>query len=297
MLQAPAVNPARTYAQALARAAALQARDGDRILPAARTALFDRGARTPLSVVLLHGFTNHPGQYREFAPMLFERGANVLVPRLPQQGYRDRMTRRLAILTAESLLARAWEAVDIACGLGESVCVAGISTSGLLSAYFGQHRSDVARAVPISPVFSILKLPYWAGAIVSHAMLVLPNVFLWWDPRAKENQHPATAYPRFPTRALAQSIRVGDDVCAASATQPHAAASIATLTNACDPAVNNDVARNVVDRWRRARPSGIEAFEFTDLPANHDIIEPDNPRARTDIVYPRLLECILATVA
>ena len=117
----PAVVPARTYEEALQRVAAFQSYDDDRILPQARTALLSHGARTPLAVVLLHGFTNHPGQYRAFAPRLFDRGVNVLVPRMPEQGDRDRMTQRLAKLTAEALLARASEAVDVACGLGERV--------------------------------------------------------------------------------------------------------------------------------------------------------------------------------
>ncbi len=297
MLRSPDLNPARSYAQAIDGVRALRALDDDRILPQARTALFEHGERTPLAAVLLHGFTNHPGQYREFAPMLFGRGVNVLVPRLPDQGDRNRMTRRLAGLTAESLLARASQAVDIACGLGERVCVAGISTSGLLCAYFGQHRSDVARAICVSPVFSILELPHWASSGAMRLLRVLPNMFLWWDPRRRDQQHPASAYPRFPTRALAQSMRIGDDVYAACASQAYAAGSIVTLTNRCDPAVNNAVTAAVVQRWRRRRPDRVSAFEFTDLPRNHDIIEPDNPNARTAVVYPRLLGEILQTPA
>jgi len=192
-------------------------------------------------------------------------------------------------------LARASEAVDIACGLGERVCVAGISSSGLLCAYFGQHRADVARAVAISPVFAILKLPHWVNTIVARAALVLPNIFLWWDPRLREQQHPSNAYPRFPTHALAQTIRIGDDVYNSSRRELFAADSIVTVINKNDPAVNNDVTRRVVEQWQRRRSQGATVCEFTDLPYNHDIIEPDNPKARTDLVYPRLLEFILAT--
>src|SRR5581483_7864458 len=97
----------------------------------AYSALYDCGERTPLAVVLLHGITNHPAQYVKFAPLVQALGANVFVPRLPEQGDRNRMTTRLQYLTAEMLLASATEAVDIACGLGEKVCVLGISTSGL----------------------------------------------------------------------------------------------------------------------------------------------------------------------
>ena len=70
MLAPVASNPAPTYAQALERARAFAALDDDRVLPVARTALFERGTRTPLAVVLFHGITNNPAQYREFAPLL-----------------------------------------------------------------------------------------------------------------------------------------------------------------------------------------------------------------------------------
>lgn len=295
MLQAPRVNPSASYADALERVRAFQAYDDDNILPQARTALLDHGARTKLAVLLLHGFTNHPGQYREFAPLVHARGANVFIPRMPEQGDRNRLTRRMSRLTAEALLARASEALDIACGLGERVCVAGISSSGLLCAYFGQCRADVSRAIAIAPVFSILQLPYALSYALTHLVLLIPDMYLWWDPRVKENQRPATAYPWFSTRALAQTMRIGEDVHAQARRTAPASRSIVLMTNPHDPAVNNAVTHGVALAWDKHRSGGVLEFEFTDLPRNHDIIEPDNPNARTDVVYPRLLEFIMGT--
>lgn len=295
MLQAPRVDPAPSYEGALQRVRALQSYDDERILSQARTTLLDHGKRTPLAVLLLHGFTNHPGQYREFAPLVHARGANVLVPRMPEQGDRDRLTRRMSRLTAESLLERASEALDIACGLGDRVCVAGISSSGLLCAYFGQYRADVARAVAIAPVFAMLQLPYAASYLLTRTMLVIPDMYLWWDPRVKENQRPSTAYPWFSTHALAQTMRLGENVYAEARKSAPAGTSIVLMTNPHDPAVNNAVTHAVARRWDRHRSGCVLEYEFTNLPRNHDILEPDNPKARTDIVYPRLLEFILAT--
>ncbi len=295
MLQVPRVKPAVSYAEALERVQAFKALDDDRIVPEARTQLLDHGVRTPLAVVLLHGLTNHPGQYREFGPMVFARGANVFIPRLPEQGDRDRMTRRLAGLTAEALLASASEAVDIAFGLGDRVCVLGISTSGLLCAYFAQYRRDVARAIPVAPVFAMLQLPYWFSRTIAQLALVLPNAFLWWDPTKREMQLPPTAYPQFPTHALAQCLRIGDDVYAAARSTPLAARSVVMVTNRMDPAVNNRVAEAVVRRWQQARSAGVTEYRFSDLPRNHDIIDPANAVPRTDLVYPRLLEFVAAT--
>lgn len=292
MLSLPVSHPAESYGEALSRARAFMALDDASIRPDAHTVLLDHSGRTHVVVVLLHGFTNHPGQYAQFAPLVFERGANVFVPRLPEHGDRDRMTTRLRNLTAEELLASATEAVDIACGLGDRVCVLGLSTSGLLCAYFGQYRSDVALSVPVSPVFALTKLSYGTSHALVALLRFMPNMFLWWDPRVRERQRPATAYPRYPTHALAQCLRIGDDVYQESRVKPALAGAIATIVNRTDPAVNNDVTAQVVRNWQALRRDGITYTEFHDLPENHDIVDPNNPQARVAIVYPRLLEAL-----
>ncbi|MDQ2872993.1 MAG: hypothetical protein M3R35_07700 [Candidatus Eremiobacteraeota bacterium] len=294
-LRAPHASPAASYTEAMRRLRAFQARDDASILPQAHTAVLERGERAPLAVVLLHGITNHPGQYARFAPLVYARGHNVLIPRMPEHGDVDRMTTRLRRLTAERLLGAATEAVDIACGLGERVCVLGISTSGLLCSYFAQHRSDLARSVPVSPVFAMLRMPYALSLAVEKIGLALPNAFLFWDPRIKEKQRPSTAYPRFSTHALLQCLRIGDAVRTQSASAPPAADSVYVVTNREDPAVNNGVTAGVVERWKRLRPNAAAAFQFDGLPKNHDIIDPDNPLARTEVVYPTLLAAIDAT--
>lgn len=292
MLDVPASRPAASHEEALERIAAFCALDDGSILPRARTYALQHGARAPLAVVLLHGITNHPGQYVAFAPLLYDRGYNVFVPRLPEHGDVNRMTTRLKSLTAERLLASANEAIDIACGLGERVCILGISTSGLLCAYFAQYRADVTRAVPVNPVFSMLHIPYAVNDMIEKILLTVPNFFVWWDPRNKENQLPSTGYPRFSTHALMQCLRVGDDVHRRAKESPFAAQSISVITNRLDPAVNNDVTAEVVKEWRIRRNSGIETFEFTNLPKNHDIIDPENAVPRLNIVYPKLLHAI-----
>ena len=292
MLAPPASSPATGYADGLAKAHALMARDDARIGPTAKTLLLDHGARTPWSVVLFHGFTNHPGQFAQFAAQLHARGANVLVPRMPLHGYADRMTDALKSLTAEMLLACSYESVDAAVGLGERVAVAGLSMGGSISAYLGQYRADIATSMPIAPDFGLLNLPRWALDVLAPIVLAIPNFFLWWDPRAKQNQLPKTAYPRFSTHALMQTVRIGSAVYHAANREPARAGRIATVVNTHDPAVSNAVTLQVVRRWQRLRAGGIEYVELTDLPENHDIIDPENPLARTDLVYPKLIEML-----
>jgi hypothetical protein len=292
-----AARPARTYREAQERVERFKALDADPdILPQAYTKLYDCGERTPLAVVLLHGLTNHPGQYVALAPQVQALGANVFVPRLPEQGDRDRMTTRLELLTARMLVASATEAVDIACGLGERVCVLGISTSGLLCGYFAQHRADVAHAIAVSPVFALLKLPYGVSRLIGGAMRNLPNAFVWWDPRNKENILPATGYPRFSTHALGECLTIGDDVWDASHTGAFAAGRVTLITNERDPAVNNHASDRVALAWQRYRRETTQAYRFTDLPGNHDIIDPQNAQPRIDLVCPVLLSFVRQTM-
>lgn len=253
--------------------------------------LLQHGERAPFSAVLLHGLTNNPAQFTQFAPLLYERGVNVFVPRMPEHGARNRLTKRPAQLTAEALLCAANEAVDIACGLGERVGVLGISVGASITAYFAQFR-DVAIAVPVAPVFAILRLPFAANRLVERVGLLLPNRFLWWNPWARESQPPASAYPRFSTRALMQSLRIGDEVYFAALSQPPRASRIVTIVNRSDPAVNNRVTRRISEAWTRSNPDGVAYIELAGLPRLHDIIDPQQPHGCTELVYPRLLEAL-----
>lgn len=291
MIALPASRPAASYSEAVERARAFMARDDDRVLPEARTALLDGGDRAPLAVVLFHGLTNNPAQFVQLAPMLHERGVNVFVPRMPFQGFRDRMTTAIAKLTAEELLANANEAIDVACGLGERVGVLGISMGALLAAYFAQFRS-VDVAVPVAPDFALLQLPYGASRLLARIFLMLPNFFFWWDPRSRERQRPLTAYPRCSTHALMQTLRIGDDVIAAVRSNRQLAKRIVTVVNRIDPAVNNEVTAGVAGDWKGWNRDGVEYVELHKLPENHDIIDPQNPNARTELVYPRLIEAL-----
>ena len=105
----------------------------------------------PHAYLLLHGLSNCPRQYIRFAPLLFARGANVLVPRLPLHGGVDLSGRALAALTSEELCRFGDAVVDVACGLGERITVLGLSGGGVLAAWIAQVRRCRSRgaAIPI----------------------------------------------------------------------------------------------------------------------------------------------------
>ncbi|HLZ80798.1 MAG TPA: alpha/beta fold hydrolase, partial [Ktedonobacteraceae bacterium] len=135
-------NPATDYEAAIARYAEAQAVEDDTINPVCRSKIMTHGAKTEHVIVLVHGITNCPQQFVEFAPLFFERGYNVLIPRMPHNGLADRMTDELKYLKAEELRDCSNEMVDIACGMGDHITFLGISVGGAMAAWVAQHRPE-----------------------------------------------------------------------------------------------------------------------------------------------------------
>ncbi len=83
-------DPSRDYAAALVKWEALRAQDGAEVNPVCRSTLLTHGARAEQAAVLVHGVTNCPQQFVQLAPLLFDQGYNVLIPRIPWNGFLDR---------------------------------------------------------------------------------------------------------------------------------------------------------------------------------------------------------------
>jgi pimeloyl-ACP methyl ester carboxylesterase len=281
------ISPAADFAAARERFAALRALDGANIAPASGSRFLTQGARVPLGVVLVHGLTNAPEQWEPFARALHANGANVVIPRLPGHGHTNKSTRTIARVTADELLATVNEAVDIACGAGERVVLAGLSIGGSLSAWLALRR-PLARAVCIVPFFGVKRLGSTGNRLLTASLETLPNVFIPWDPRGPSAATPAYGYPAFPTRLLAENLRIGLDVDARSRRGERAQGEIAVLLNAREPACDNALSLAIVKRLSASSTSAIRTTVLDDLPANHDIIDPTNPQQRIALVYPPL---------
>ncbi len=285
------VRPARDFDEAASRFGELAALDGPEIAATGRSRFFGHGRRTPLAVVLLHGFTNAPEQWVQFAERLHGRGHSVVVPRLPGHGRADRDAAPAARVSAGAYLATTSRAVDIARGCGERVAVAGLSLGGALAVRIGQDRGDVSRVVGIVPLFGVFNLGAVPNSILAAALAALPNATVPWDPRGDPRSTPPHAYPRFPTRGLAVAIRLGLGVYH-SASRLVPAARTSLLLNAREPAVSNRLSQAVAARLTAARAGAADLVVLEDLPANHDIIDPTNPQQRIAEVYPRVEELV-----
>ena len=285
-----APEPLERIAQARARLdeIARAERADSRIDPRYGTRAELRDDVAPVAVVLLHGLTNCPVQYDALRAELVARGHAVIVPRMPYHGYADRMTDAVRALTAEDLQAAALRAIAIAVLAGERVVAMGISIGATLAGWL-VARTGIDTGIAVAPFCGLRELYGGANDALGAVLRASPNQFAWWDPRLKQRQPPSHGYPRFATHALGASLQLSTDLAAPEGAE-HGRRAI-LVRNERDPVVNNALA---VRRFGTLRAAGIlvEDVVLRGLPEIHDIIEPSIPEARTDLVYPKLIELI-----
>jgi carboxylesterase len=226
--------------------------------------------------------------------MLYEHGYNVLIPRAPLNGLKDRLNNRQEYLTAEELAECADEALDIAAGLGEKVTVLGFSMGGVQATWAAVNRHDIDTAVIISPALGVNVVPAVLTPAVLRLTRILPNRYLWWDKQRKASFGTADMYPRFSTHALAEMLRLAEKP-RQGIPRPKAHRAI-IVTNACDRAINNTMIYAMTERWRqKGKTTKIITYEFeSSLDLTHEIIAPLDPDERIDFVHEKLFELITA---
>jgi pimeloyl-ACP methyl ester carboxylesterase len=269
----------------------LVARDHPGVAAKGRTLAYVHGNRRPRAIGLLHGMTASPAQFERVAQSLFDRGHNVVVPRLPHHGHSDQLSTALARLRPEELYRAVRDYVEVAQELGDEVTVAGFSLGGLLAAWIGQ-RYRIDRCVPIAPFFGIACIPNRFMNTVAERLLQLPNRFYWWNPIVRDRRIAACGYPRYATHAIAHSYRIARELLDEALTIRPGAREMAIITNAREVAVNNYAIRRLYRRWQRHRPNDVSLEVISGLPLSHDIVSPERPWRLADRVHPTLLAAI-----
>lgn len=286
-------DPASDYAGAVERFAHLSSRDGPDVRPCCRSILLDHGHRTSQAIVLFHGITNCPEQFRTLAEQLHALGHNVLIPRMPHNGLNDPLGTQLPRLTAQELRQYADLSVDIACGLGERVVVAGLSAGGVVATWLAQFRSDVDRAVVISPALGIGTFDLRWQPVLRNLFLRLPNIFIGPESEQGSLSLPH-AYRRHSSRALGAVMCLGEAAVWAARRHPPAARSVTIITNQADVAVQRSCALNLLACWQQLNAPHVDHYEFTsEHRLGHDLIDPLQPDQRVDFVYPIVIDLIL----
>ena len=290
------IGPIANFEDAIARVKTMQDEDNqDSARDVCITKLYDHGRQTDHVVVLLHGFTNCPEQFNELGKQYYESGYNVFIPRMPYHGLADRLTDELANLTAENLASFGDKVIDIAHGLGKKITVMGISGSGTLVAWLAQNRGDIDFAFAIAPLFGLAFIPASLTKLFERIAFLLPNFFLWWDPRTKADNPYSIyyAYPRYPTRALVEIIRLGMLTRSQAEKSPPAAKNITMIVNDAEPAVSNAEIFKLYKLWQKHGKVNLSEVHFEkDLKLPHDIITPGTPGVPVEITHPRLISAV-----
>ena len=287
-------SPLSDYPAALDRFHRLQETEGPEVNPVCRSILLTHGQRTEKVVVFFHGYTNCPEQFRKLGQIFYELGYNVLIPRLPRHGVADRKVENLSQLKAEELRDCADASVDIACGLGRKVYVAGLSAGGTLSAWVAQNRSEVTRVVLIAPALGFTR---YEGTRFQKALALLlpllPDIRRYWhdfDPDALGH-----SYPGFSSWALGQLLRVSVATFAGALDQAPRVQDVALVTSRSDKSVSDYLAWQLISLWRT---KGLFKSAGVDFPKamkiEHDTIDPTHQLQQTEIVYPVLISLLNA---
>ncbi len=255
------------------------------------TTVLTHGNKVKQAIILMHGMTSCPRQFIELGTLLFEQGYNVLIPRMPYNGYTDRDTTDLKHLTMKDLRDSCETTIDIAHGLGERVTYAGLSVGGTMAAWVTQYRADVDRTILLAPAFTIDRhLGVTISKLVMYLLYLLPNLM---TQNFRHGHGSPFGYRGFATRSLGVMMRFGFSVYEAARKTKPAVQSVLVVANAADPSMNNAIIRSIVQRWQKNGLKYCEVYEFDAshrLP--HDIIGTKNPHEQTAFVYPILLDLI-----
>jgi esterase/lipase len=279
-------HPIAAYAQAVAVYDSLVASERGRVMESGGSLIYVHGRKTPRSLLLVHGITNSPRQFRELAEQFYERGYNVVVPRLPLHGLRSADVAQLKALTAEQYRDYADNAVDIASGLGDSVFVIGLSAGGNVAAWIAQHRPDVTRILVVAPALTLAMVPRLLDAPAMNLMERVPNVTI--------HQQPDTARPHayfgISTRAIGETLRFGASVMASAEDAAPVVRDITLVVNENDHTIDPGSALRLAQLWRSRDSSSTMIYRFErkfGLP--HDVIDATQKCGMPDIVYPVLI--------
>jgi carboxylesterase len=290
-----APHPARDGREAMEKFSGLEKIEST--LPLAsegKSRLFTHGKKTDRVFVLLHGLTNCPEQFVPLARILFESGANVVIPRARYAGYSDTMNDVQGLQSGQDLLDQAAVGLDIAAGLGDRVTLVGLSGSAVAAAWMAENRSGIDSVLLLAPFFSLSGHPVWMIDSLSAVLSKAPNFYKWWNDDLKEKiPRPHYAYPRYGTFSMADTIQLARNVRARMNQHPLKAGRLDILTTGTDKGANNILTGQLAADWAARNPGLVSIFEFPEIDGvPHDMIDPNQPDAKIRISYPKILEIL-----
>jgi esterase/lipase len=263
--------------------------------------LYDHGEKKAKSILIYHGFTSCPRQFQELGKQFYNLGYNVYIPRLSYHGLNDKLNTKFEQLTYRELTKDVKSSLEIALGIGDEVDIIGLSAGGVLASWASINSDKVKNVQVIAPMYSPIGYNTWSMYAVSNYIALKPNEYRWWDETIKEKviTGPLHAYPRYSSKAANAFLIIANqfykELSSKSVLDKTKSTSkkftLITLQN--DKAVSNPVANDMLTLVDQKTNIQTSKYEFTsDLDLDHDIIDPLQPKAKTDIVYPKLIELL-----
>jgi esterase/lipase len=279
-------RPSAGYESAVAAYDSMRAVEAPLVAADGASLVYLHGHRTPRALVLVHGITNSPRQFRELAEQFHARGYNVIVPRLPLHGLRGGDVDALRALTADKLRDYGDAAANVADGLGDTVLVMGLSTGGLVASWMAHHRPDVARIVVIAPAIKLARLPAMLATPAMNLADRIPNVTI--------RQRPDTARPHayfgVSTRALAETFRFAATIVREAEEGRPVVHDLTLVTNGNDRTVDERAALALGEAWAQDGSVSVVRYRFDPTEAlPHDIIDVSQRCGAPRLVYPVLI--------
>ena len=191
--------------------------------------------------------------------------------------------RSLGKVRAEELALFGDSTMAIARGLGDSIIVMGLSAGGVIAGSIAQSHAEVQRAVLIAPAIAAASLTDNQEETLVLLASKLPDV-------TRTSAPSDTTRPEYhqgiTTRGLAQVLRLGQQVRAASAERTPAAKEMIFLLNEGDHTVKDDASVEVAQRWfdHGARVSVYRFGASLKLP--HNVMEIDARGGNVGLVFP-----------
>jgi pimeloyl-ACP methyl ester carboxylesterase len=201
------------------------------------------GGRTEKVILLFHGFTAAPYQFRTLGELLYNSGYNVLVPLMPGHGQAGAWNKDNPSPLPESIepyqeFALEW--LERAEELGDMVIVGGLSGGGCLAAWLAvEHADRVDRAVLFAPYLSNCSL-------VVDLMVNRLNTYFEWRGGVWDDKRPGYQGFKFP--AMRVFPKLGKRVLDQS--RDRGGAPMFVISTDTDIAVSNPDHRDLFDQVR-----------------------------------------------
>jgi len=222
----------------------------------------------------------------ELGKMLYDKGANVIILRMPHHGLTSGDISELKALKPKEILDYMNTTIDIADALGEDMTVIGLSAGSTAAAWMAQNREEVDRAVLLSPFMGIKETPMFLDPILMRAFLRLPGFSIGGGDEPDRDW----VYVGESSKGIGTFMLIGQATLKQAEKTPPQADEIYIITTASDMGADNRWSMKLADLWT-AQGADVTTYEFPKSEhVPHASIDPFTDQPIRQKVYDKISE-------